>query len=409
MLAELVAGREPLEVVVGEDVGVAARLLEPAEEREVVAEEPGRHAALPVWTVEHDGRRAARVPGVAPAVAVRVVEVVGLPCVGRQDDGHTILARLRRPEDERREADPTVVRLELRRIEAARPVARLHDDCASGRALAGPIDRHRVGHREAGHLVAALPRVGAVADAQEREGEGCSIRLHTQCHRLLGQIGALREGRLDAEHSDDRRKGARRRRGPPRAVDPSTAVRLDREPHDVRPDGRVHWGSPRQGMGPRGERRVLRPANVAPVDPHPHGVESDTGAPIEVEEHLRDVASLDSRGDGDEQRPVAGEPLGGAANAQRRHARRRDTPPERLAGEQPDRREAPEGGAQKPPSGDCLEHVSMVVPRAAGARSTRKEGLPPGGPPSAPHAPATGTCPWPEPRRRRPPRRWRSR
>ena len=381
LLPELVAAREQLEVVVREDVRVATRLLEPAEEREVVAEETRRHASFAIGPVEHDRRLTARVPRVAPPVPVRVVEVVGLPGVRRENDGDAILAGLGRPEHERSEPDPPVVGLEPCRVEPARPLTGLNDDRVARRALARPVDRDGIGHLDAGHLVASQARVGAVADAQERELERRRIGLDTQRHSLLGQVRPLRECRLDAEHPHDGSLDAGGRGRTPAPVCAATAVCLHREPHDVRADRGVGRRTPRQGVVPGTKRGLRRPADVASVDPHPDRVEAHACPSIEVEHDACDVASRNSGCDRHEQRPVAGEATGSSADRQGADGRRRRALRDGEARDHAECAQPSEGGAQQPPSRERLEHVGIVVRRAAGIGRHGEEGLPPGGPP----------------------------
>jgi len=63
------------------------------------------------------GNTRIRIPGVRLAVAVLVVEVVGLPGVRRQDDGDPVLAEPPGPDDEGRIAGTAVEGIELSRLE----------------------------------------------------------------------------------------------------------------------------------------------------------------------------------------------------------------------------------------------------------------------------------------------------
>ena len=92
---------------------------EPVEELDVVAAEALGNASAQVGAGEVDPLlRPQRVPGVAEAVAVSVVEVVGLPGRRRQDDRDP-LGRRRRPDDERREPDVSRGAVEPGGVEAA--------------------------------------------------------------------------------------------------------------------------------------------------------------------------------------------------------------------------------------------------------------------------------------------------
>ena len=87
-LGQLVAARVRLEVVVGQEVDVLPGPVQPRDKIEIPVAEPVRDAEVEERPREVDRPgRAADVPAVAPAVAVRVPEVVRLPRVRREDDG----------------------------------------------------------------------------------------------------------------------------------------------------------------------------------------------------------------------------------------------------------------------------------------------------------------------------------
>src|SRR2546421_122566 len=91
--AQGVAGADAGEVVVGEPVHLLARPAQPRDERQVPIAEAVREASARIRPAQVDpGDRAAHLPGVTPAVAVLVGEVVRLPGVGREDDGDPVLA-----------------------------------------------------------------------------------------------------------------------------------------------------------------------------------------------------------------------------------------------------------------------------------------------------------------------------
>ena len=103
--------------------------------RRTCATAAGRRAGC---TCGRAGRalRALRVPGVAPAVAVRVAEVVRLPRVRRHHDGDAApLSECRRPDHEGRVPDPAVVRGQLDEVDAGRPRAERAVDVSA--AVAG--------------------------------------------------------------------------------------------------------------------------------------------------------------------------------------------------------------------------------------------------------------------------------
>ena len=180
-------------------------------------------------------------------------------------------------EDERREPESPVGRLELRGVEPGRPVARLHRDRARARALPAPVDRHRVAHREPGELVASQVRVRAVPDAEERQRERA---LASACTRsAIGSSGRYERRANDASTPSTRTTGAAARSGAagsPSTVDAPLAVVADGEAHHVRADRRLRSGppdelaaapargstssssAPRSARCPSGPRRVAR-------------------------------------------------------------------------------------------------------------------------------------------------------
>ena len=93
------------------------------------------------------------VPGVAPAVAVRVAEVVGLPRVRRDHDRDAAsLAELGGADDEGGEADAAVVRGQLHEVDARTahgPIGTVERRPAGRRAVQPIV--HRLGHRHAVH------------------------------------------------------------------------------------------------------------------------------------------------------------------------------------------------------------------------------------------------------------------
>ena len=94
-------------------------LAEPAQEAEVVCAVLRRHTAPQKRATEpYRALRPLGIPGVAPAVAVLVSEVVRLPGVRGDDHGDTRRAELGRADDEGRKADAAVVGSELREVDA---------------------------------------------------------------------------------------------------------------------------------------------------------------------------------------------------------------------------------------------------------------------------------------------------
>ena len=120
---EVVAGADALEVLVGEVVGLLARVDEEAQEAALVRPVVGRLAEVRVRTSEHDAAAApVVVPGVGTPVPVRVEVVVRLPRVRRQHDRDAVAAGHGGAEDERRERDRLPAgRRQPREVEAALP------------------------------------------------------------------------------------------------------------------------------------------------------------------------------------------------------------------------------------------------------------------------------------------------
>ena len=194
-------------------------------------------------------------------------------------------------QDERREADTTVVRLEPSRVEPARPVARLDGDRLPRRALPRPVDPHRLAHLEPDQLVVSQARVGPVPDAQERQREGRHVGEHLHRHPLGREVRAAGERGLDPEHVDDRGTRALGARRAAPAVDAAPALSLDRDAHHVGADRDVVRRRPGNLVSPGPERRFLRPADAARPDPRSHGIEPYACAAAEPEQDARSVSA----------------------------------------------------------------------------------------------------------------------
>jgi hypothetical protein len=197
---ERAAGARGLEVGVGEDVDVLARPREPLEEREVVAAEVVRDAAVQERPPEPDGvHRPVRVP--APAVA----QVVGLPGQRRQDDGDAVLAEPARADDEGREPDAAVRGGETCEVEAGGPVADPHRHEAVATRGA---DGARAGDRHALHLVVAARRHGLGADVEELHRDPAGAVEDLECGDAPRPVALVREGGLDRGDELDLRRDA---------------------------------------------------------------------------------------------------------------------------------------------------------------------------------------------------------
>lgn len=93
------------------------------QEAAVVGAEARRHAAVEKRAPQVDPvDRRALVPRVSCPVAVDVASVVGVPRVGRKDDGDTISAQPAWADDEHRPASPPAV-AEFERVDARWPRA----------------------------------------------------------------------------------------------------------------------------------------------------------------------------------------------------------------------------------------------------------------------------------------------
>jgi hypothetical protein len=174
---QLVAGREGLEVVVGQEVHVLPGAVQPGDEVEIPVAEAERDAEVEERPLEVDvSRGAADVPAVAPAVAVLVPEVVRLPGVRREDDGD-VRGRDAPRDDERRVPDPAICGAQAQEVEAARPVARAHQaQGARSVAVRAPVDADRARHRGAGRLEVAARAHGPARVVEDLKAKGRRVR-----------------------------------------------------------------------------------------------------------------------------------------------------------------------------------------------------------------------------------------
>ena len=214
MACELVAARDRVDVLVAQEVDLFAGLLQPREEREVPVVEAERQAEVEERPRQVDGAVApADVPGVAPAVAVRVGEVVGLPRLRREHDRDALpaeqraaarsAARTRRARRRRRCGGS-------RARSASRP-ARTNWIDAGAFAMRAPVDARGRGHRLPARAEVAHrgERTAAVREHLERQRR--RIRRDGDRRRLARRVARLREPRLDPLHAHDRRMRARAR------------------------------------------------------------------------------------------------------------------------------------------------------------------------------------------------------
>ena len=180
--------------------------MEPAKEAHVVLAPLRRHA--PAEEHPAEARRALRplrVPRVAPAVPVGVPEVVGLPGVRRDHDRDSARRAERgRPDDERRVADPAVVRRQLHEVDTRRPGADRKVERRS--AVSGrPGNRHGLVHRHAVHQRVAVRRAFLRPRAERLQRQRLGIGLDRQAGGAGRDVALGGEARVDAEDSHDRR------------------------------------------------------------------------------------------------------------------------------------------------------------------------------------------------------------
>ena len=203
--SELVAARDPPDVLVAQVVDLLPGLLKPREEREVPVVKSERDSEVEERPSQVDRvGQAAHVPRVAPAVPVRVREVVGLPGLRREHDGDPRAAEGPRSHDERRIADASVVGADTQEVEAARPVARTHDTNRCGCvAMRRPVDARGCCHRLAARAQIADGGECAAAVREDLERQRPGIGRHLQSCLLSGCVAGLREAGVDPLDSHD--------------------------------------------------------------------------------------------------------------------------------------------------------------------------------------------------------------
>ena len=174
------------------------------EELHVIAAEALRDPSPLVRPREIDAAlRPERIPRVTEAVAVAVVEVVGVPCRRRQHHRDS-LHRRRRSHHERREPDVTRRSVEPRGIEPARIDVERH--LHRRRLPAAPdCDAYGIPDRHPPHLVVAVGGTRLGPAPQQRHPQPRGIGLHVQRDLLAGKRTAPPERRLDVHHANDSR------------------------------------------------------------------------------------------------------------------------------------------------------------------------------------------------------------
>ena len=395
---QLVAGTDGRKVVVGEKVGSPSGPIQPGDEVEIPVAEPVGHAEVEEGPREADAHgRAADIPAVSPAVAVCVPEVVGLPGVRRQDDGH---AGARHPprDDERRVADPAVAGGDAKEIEPARPVPGPDEEELPRRVpVAAPVERDGLGHRRPRGLEVTLARADLARVVEDLEPKLPGVCCQPQDRLLAGRIAAVREAHFDSLDADDR--DLRSTTGPvhvgagsnPQAE--NVGARLCRSsgtPHDLtatRPE--ATRCAPNRLRRAAGVKRV-RPQHVQSHDCSAVEPEADDRAvaePVPVRAHRRHQAPIACEGpravgDAEPVEVSAGEQ--GERNGECRHLsgsrlawERRGGPPRtaRLLPERPPRRSRPRrrsrrgAGRRAPPPGSRMRRAGSG--RLPSGRPTR--------------------------------------
>ena len=302
-----------LEVGLGEVVRLLAALGEPAKEAEVVLAVLRRHTPPQKRATEpYRALRPLGIPGVAPAVAVLVAEVVRLPGVRGDDHGDTRRAELGRADDEGRKADAAVVGSELREVDARRPGADRDGD-RSRTIEARPPDVDRIGHRDAVHERVVVGRDVFWPGAKQLQGQRVGVALDPERGGFAGNVALPREAGVHAENPDHGRRRPPARLGVARAVGAPVPCRVsDVEQGQVRSRRDRRFREPRERVTAWPECRGhlihgLRSAQGA------RNAEVDGRALGQREADLRRVAhQVAVRRDGDEEPPVAGVFLGRA-------------------------------------------------------------------------------------------------
>ena len=292
--------------------------VQPRDEVQIPVAEAERDAEVEERALEVDRPcRAAHVPAVAPAVAVRVPEVVRLPRVRREDDGDA-RGRAAPRDDERGVADSPVRGAQPQEVEPARPVPRPHHaQRTRSVAMRSPVDSDRARHRRAGgpEVLPASDRLARVVE--DLEPQRGRVGRDPQVGFLARRVAAARELGLDALDADDGRLTALAR--PVHVHAPA-----DREPEDVRarlgslgrsPDDLLRACPEPFRRAPDRLRRASRMQRVRPQDVDPH-----LRRAIEPEADDRPVAEpVSVRRDGRQEPVVAGERTRAVRHLQRVH------------------------------------------------------------------------------------------
>src|SRR5262245_1485166 len=306
--SEHVAVAECRHVVGGEEVDPLPGPVQPGDEVEIPVAEPKRDAEVEERPGELDApRRAAHVPAVAPAIAVRVPEVVRLPGVRGQDDGDA-RERGQPLDDERRVPNPPVGSAEPKEVEAARPVAGPdHPQQAGSVPVVSPVHSDRARHRGAERLEVAPAFHGATRVVEDLQPQRRGVGRDVQLGLLAARVAPAWEAGLDPEDPHDRRAA-------PLAGEVHVDAAADPKAQHVRSRLGVPGGPPDDLPlpGPEPTRRApdrrRRPAGAERV--RSQHVEPHGRSAVEPEPDDRTVAKpVAVRRDGRQERAVPGEGL----------------------------------------------------------------------------------------------------
>ena len=198
------AGSRGFEVVVGEEIHVLVRPVQPRDELEIPIVEAKGNAEIEERTFQVDGAISSRdVPRISPTVPVCVPEVVGGPRVRSEDDRDAVFAEPSRVHDERRVADASVVRLRAYEVQTARPVARAHHAQERGRvAMTGPIDRNRTRLCRSGCLHVLLTRRSRRLVRKHLQPKRPCVGGEAKLRLLTRGVAAPRKCRVDSLNTD---------------------------------------------------------------------------------------------------------------------------------------------------------------------------------------------------------------
>jgi hypothetical protein len=169
-------GAQPVELAVRDEVDLLVAVVEPAQEADLVSAEARRHAPVQVGTGDIDALdRVDRVPRVSPPVSVDVSVVVGLPCVGRKDDGDAVIAEPTRQKNKGSKPHTPVACLEAREVEARGSARQVDVQNPPVATVMRPVEEARLADRD------PEQRVVAIAGIQVRHSLGpCLVELQGQ-------------------------------------------------------------------------------------------------------------------------------------------------------------------------------------------------------------------------------------